>query len=385
MVATIRDIDVKEKRVLIRVDYNVPMAEDGSIADDTRIEASIPTLKALFQQGAKQLILMTHIGRPDGKVVEELRTIKVAARLAELMEKPVQQVKECINITLPTAEEAPLVMLENLRFHNEEEANDAIFSEKLAKNGDIYVNDAFGTAHRAHASTAGVASYLEGAIGLLIEKELHYLNVENMQAPIIAILGGAKLETKLPLIQKILPRVDKILLGGAMIFTFYKAKGLQIGTSLCDEESLTMAKMLLENKKIILPTDVVIANNPDDGSNAKVVPVEGIPATSMGLDIGPDSIKAFKNELVNAKTIVWNGPLGFVEKKPFEKATIEIAEYLTTLTPRGINTIVGGGDSINIVDKLSITEDFTHVSTGGGASMKLLEGKTLPAIAALEK
>ncbi len=382
MVPTLENLDFNGKRVLVRVDYNVPLNDDGSIVDDTRISASLPTLKALFEKGAKQLVLMTHIGRPDGKVVRTLKTDQVALRLMKLLGKTVQKVDDCIDIALP---DTPVVMLENLRFHNEEEANDETFAKKLAEYGDVFVNDAFGTAHRAHASTAGVAKHLEGCIGLLIEKEFKYLDVEHFEAPTIAILGGAKLETKLPIIQRILPKVEKVLLGGAMIFTFYKAQGLEIGNSLLDENNLTMAQMMGNNDQLFLPSDIVIAKDGDDGENAKVVPKEGIPASMMGLDIGPASIEAFKGILSKAKTIIWNGPLGLVEKKPFDKATREIAEYIATLTDEGVNTIVGGGDSIKIVDKLGLAKQFTHVSTGGGASMKLLEGKKLPAIEALER
>lgn len=383
MVATIKDLDFSGKRVLVRVDYNVPINDDGSIGDDTRIKASLPTIEKLFEKGAKQLVLMTHIGRPEGQVVEKLKTDEVAKRLGELTDKEVIKVDDCIDIKLP--ENAPLIMLENLRFHNEEEANDETFAEKLSKNGEVYVNDAFGTAHRAHASTAGVAAHLKGCIGLLIEKEFKYLDVEHFQHPTVAILGGAKLHTKLPIIQRILPKVDKILLGGAMIFTFYKAQGKQVGKSLIDEEDLTMAQMLADNEKILLPTDIIVAPNPEEGNLAKTVPVDGIPADQMGLDIGPESIEAFKRALTGAKTVIWNGPLGYFEKEPFNKATQDIAEHLATLHENGTNTIVGGGDSIKAVMNMGLVNAFTHVSTGGGASMKLMEGKKLPAIEALEK
>lgn len=382
MVYRISDMDFSGKRVLIRVDYNVPLDDNGDIVDDTRIKASLPTLHALFQQEARQLVLMTHIGRPDGKRDAKLTTDKVALRLMKLLGKTVQKVDECIEVELPST---PVVMLENLRFHAEEEANDEEFSRKLAQNGEIYVNDAFGTAHRAHASTVGVTKYLKGCIGKLIEKELQYLNIEKLESPIITILGGAKLETKLPLIQRILPRVDKILLGGAMIFTFYKAKGWQIGESLVDEKNTMMAQMLGNNDKIFLPTDVVIAENEYDGKNARTVPAQGIPAGMKGLDIGDESVEKFIQILSGAKTIIWNGPLGFVEKPPFDKATNGVMLYLSGLKEQGVTTIVGGGDSIKMVDKLGIADKFTHVSTGGGASMKLLEGKKLVALEALEK
>ena len=381
MVKTLNDMDFSGKRVLIRVDYNVPLDNEGNIVDDTRIKASLPTLKDLFTKGARQLVLMTHIGRPDGKVVAALKTDKVALRLMQLLGKTVQKVDDCIDIALP---DTPVVMLENLRFHNEEEANDPEFSKKLAQNGDVFVNDAFGTAHRAHASTVGVTKYLQGCIGKLIEKELHYLDVHKLEKPLVVILGGAKLETKLPLIQKILPTVDKLLIGGAMIFTFYKAQGLQVGTSLVDEKNMMMAQMLANNEKIVLPSDVVVAKSPEDYEHAKTVHVNGIPGDQMGLDIGPESVEAFKQAIAGAKSIVWNGPLGYIEQAPFDAATKAIMDELAGLKDEGIVTIVGGGDSIKYVDKLVLASTFTHVSTGGGASMQLMEGKSLPALEALD-
>ena len=382
MIPTLDDMDFSGKRVLVRVDYNVPLDEDGEILDDARIKASLPTLQALLAAGARQLVLMTHIGRPDGKRVAKLTTDKVALRLMKLLGKTVQKVDDCIEVELPAT---PVVMLENLRFHDEEELNDEDFARKLSQNGEVYVNDAFGTAHRAHASTVGVTRHLKGCIGRLIEKELRYLDVERMEEPIIAILGGAKLETKLPLIQRILPKVERVLLGGAMIFTFYQAKGWQIGTSLVDAKNAMMAQMLENNEKVVLPVDVVVAEDENDGEHARTVPASGMPAGLKGLDIGEESVERFKRLIDGAKTVVWNGPLGFVEKEPFEKATKEVMDYLSGLKEHGITTIVGGGDSIAMVDKLGLAEKFTHVSTGGGASMKLLEGKKLVALEALEE
>lgn len=382
MIPTLNDIDCKGKRVLIRVDYNVPLDDNGDIVDDTRIKESLPTLQSLLAKGARQLVLMTHVGRPDGKKDPKLTTDKVALRLMKLMGRTVAKVDECINVALP---DTPIVMLENLRFHDEEEKNDAEFSRKLAQNGDLYVNDAFGTAHRAHASTEGVTKFLPGCIGKLIEKELYYLDVEKFQSPTVVILGGAKLETKLPLIQRMLPKVDKVLVGGAMIFTFYKAKGWQVGNSLVDEKNVMMAHMLENNDKVVLPTDIIVAKNPDDGEYAKTVPAEGLYAGVMGLDIGPESVMKFKKEMANAKTVVWNGPLGFVEKKPFDRATVQILQYMATLKDSGVTTIIGGGDSIKMVEDLKLANYFTHVSTGGGASMTILEGKELPTLAALKR
>jgi 3-phosphoglycerate kinase len=383
MIPTINDLDFTGKRVLIRVDYNVPLAKTtGDITDDTRIRASIPTLRALFEKGAKQLILVTHIGRPEGKDAK-LTTDKVALRLMQLIGRTVKKVDECIDIELP--EDTSIVMLENVRFHPEEEANDLDFAQKLAQHADVYVNDAFGTAHRAHASTEAVARFLPGCIGLLFEKELANLDIERFKAPTVAILGGAKLDTKLPVIRRILPKVDKILLGGAMIFTFYKAKGYQVGDSLVDEKNLTMAQMLLNNDKIVLPVDVVVAKSPEDGATSRVVPAEGIPAGMKGLDIGPESVELFKREMDGAKTIIWNGPLGYVEKTPFDKATKEMLLHLSTLTEKGVTTIVGGGDSIAVVEQMKLESKLSHVSTGGGASMEMLEGKEFPILKALDK
>ncbi|MBD3209605.1 phosphoglycerate kinase [Candidatus Woesearchaeota archaeon] len=382
MIPTIQDLDFRDKRVIVRVDYNVPLTEAGDIVDDTRIKASLPTLEALFERGARQLVLLTHIGRPDGKRVPHLSTDKVALRLMQHLGKTVQKVDDCVDVELP---ETPVVMLENVRFHEEEEANDAEFARKLAQNGELFVNDAFGTAHREHASTVGVTKHVKGCVGLLIQKELHYLDIHRIEKPVVTILGGAKLETKLPLLQRMLPNVDKLLVGGAMIFTFYKARGWEVGKSLLDEKNMTMAQMLTNNDKVVLPTDVVVAPSPKDGDRAKVVPAQGIPADMIGLDIGPESVEHFKHVLSGAKTVVWNGPLGFVEEKPFGEATIAIMEHLAELTKGGVITIVGGGDSIAMVERHDLDEKFTHVSTGGGASMKLMEGKKLPALQALER
>ncbi len=381
MIPTINDKDFKGKRVLVRVDYNVPMS-NGEIVDDTRIRMSIPTIKKLFEKGAKQLVLMTHIGRPEGKKVPELRTDKVALRLMKIIGKTVTKVDDCIDIELP---DSPIVMLENLRFHKEEEENDPEFAKKLAQNGEIYVNDAFATAHRAHASTTGVTKHLEGCVGLLMEKELKYLRLEEAEKPIIGILGGAKLGTKLPLIKSLLNKVDYLLLGGAMIFTFYKAKGLETGKSLVDEEQILMAQMLANNEKLILPKDVVVAPSENEPEKATNKEINQISKEDKGLDIGEKSINEFKEIIKEAKTIIWNGPLGYVEQEPFDKATKELLYAIVQRTKEGATSIVGGGDSIAYVNKLGLANKLTHVSTGGGASMKLMAGEELPALKALEE
>jgi phosphoglycerate kinase len=377
---TIQDLDPQGKRIFVRIDADVPL-KNGEIVDDTRLRRVIPTLKTLLQQGAKQLILAGHIGRPQGKD-PSLSTKAIAIRLNTLLGKTVQHINDCIDVELPNT---PVVMIENLRYYKEEEANDPEFARKLASHADYYVNDAFATSHRAHASMVGVPQHIPGCVGLVVEQELTQLDFSQPEHPFIAIVAGAKLETKLPIIQHILPNVDNVLVGGAMMFTFYQAQGWETGTSLVDKNYVLNAQMLLNNKKLILPTDVVIAPSPEEGNQSRVVIDKGMPATHMGLDIGPASVEHFRAILSQAKTIVWNGPLGMVEKEPFNKATEEIAQHIATLTEQGVRTVVGGGDSIKIIEALGLADKYSHVSTGGGASMKLLEGKQLVAIEALTK
>lgn len=374
---TIKDFNFDNKRVLIRVDYNVPIDDNGEIVSDTRIKESIPTIKYILEHNAKQILLMSHLGKPDGKIVEKLKMDKIAERVETLLEMPVLKVDDCIDIKIP---DAKIIMLENLRFHTEEEKNDVNFSERLSKLADVYVNDAFGTMHRAHASTVGITKFLPGCIGFLVEKELKYLTIKNPERPFVAILGGAKISTKIPVIKELIKKVDYLLLGGAMIFTLYKAKGLEIGKSMYEEEYITEAKMLLNNEKIILPDDIVCAASKSADAEVTIVPEDIIPKDFIGLDIGPDSINLFKIYLDKAKTIFWNGPLGYFEIEKFGESTRTIAEYLAESNK---TVIIGGGDTENAI--LPYKSKYTHVSTGGGASLEYISGKELPAIKALKE
>ncbi|MEM4637578.1 MAG: phosphoglycerate kinase [Candidatus Woesearchaeota archaeon] len=374
---TIKDVDFDNKRVIVRVDYNVPLDKEGNILSDTRIKESLPTIKYILEHNAKQILLMSHLGKPDGKIVEKLKMDKIAERTEKLLDMPVLKVDDCIDIKVP---DAKIIMLENLRFHEEEENNDSDFAKKLSKLADIYVNDAFGTMHRAHASTVGITKFLPGCIGFLVEKELKYLTLKDPERPFIAILGGAKISTKIPVIKELIKKVDYLLLGGAMIFTMYKAKGLEIGKSLYEEEYVTEAKLLLNNEKIILPDDIVCAYDKTEDSEIKIVHEDQIPEDMIGLDIGPDSIELFKLYIKKAKTIFWNGPLGYFEIEKFGESTRKIAEYLAESEK---TVIIGGGDTEDAIKPWK--EKYTHVSTGGGASLEYVSGKELPAIKALKE
>jgi len=374
---TIKDVNFDNKRVLIRVDFNIPIDDEGNITSDTRIRESIPTIKYVLEHNCKQVILMSHLGKPDGKVVDKLKMDKVNERLEKLLDMTVVKLDDCIDIKIP---DAKVILLENLRFHSEEEANDESFSKRLSKLGDIYVNDAFGTMHRAHASTVGITKFIPGCIGFLVEKELKYLTLKDPKRPFIAILGGSKMSTKIPIIKELLKKIDYLLLGGAMIFTLYKAKGYNIGKSLYEENFITEAKLLLNNEKIILPDDIVVARDKTADSESKVVLEHEIPDDWIGLDIGPESIQIFKDYLKRAKTIFWNGPLGYFEVEKYGESTRQIAEYLAGLD---ITVIIGGGDTEDAI--LPYKSKFTHVSTGGGASLEYISGKELPAIKALKE
>ncbi len=392
---TIRDISVSGKRVLVRVDFNVPIGKDKQVEDDTRIRESLPTIEYLLSQGAK-VILMSHLGRPKGKS-PEFSLAPVAKRLSELLQKPVHFASDCIGAEAESAVSAlqngEVLLLENVRFYKEEEANDSEFAKKLASLGDVYVNDAFGTAHRAHASTEGVTKFIQTAVaGFLIEKELQYLGkvTLNPQRPFVAILGGAKISGKIDVLEKLLEKVDTILIGGAMIFTFFKAQGLKVGKSLVEDDKLDIAKTILEkaqsrNVKFLLPVDVVIADKFEQTANTKTVTIDAIEDDWMGLDIGVETIKRYRHEILNAKTVVWNGPMGVFEIDQFATGTFEIAKALAEATQHGAITVVGGGDSASAIAKAGLEKAVTHVSTGGGASLEFLEGKTLPGIAALNE
>ena len=387
---TIKDIDLKGKRVLIRVDFNVPLDESLNITDDMRIRGAIPTIKYALDKGAK-VILMSHLGRPDGQVKEELRLAPVAKRLRELLNRPVTALKDCIGDDVQKAVAAmkpgDVILLENLRFHPEEEANDPKFAKELASLGDVFVNDAFGTAHRAHASTEGVTHYLPSVAGFLLEKEIEYLGntVDNPKRPFVAILGGAKVKDKIKVIDNLLNKVDALLIGGGMAYTFLKVQGLTIGSSKLDKDGLDTAKSALEKaakKKIpiLLPIDHVVADKFDANANTQVVG-DNIPDGWMGLDIGPKTIKLFEDKLKTAKTIVWNGPLGVFEMDKFAKGTEDVAKFIANL--KGVISIIGGGDTAAAMAKFKVDNRMTHISTGGGASLEYLEGRGLPGIDAL--
>ena len=396
-VANLTEADLAGKRVLVRVDFNVPMDKaTGKISDDTRIRAALPTIEDLIKKGAK-VILCSHMGRPDGQVKENLRLTPVAKRLSELLGQEVvmcpDSIGEGVTAAISQMSNGQVALLENLRFHGEEEANDPDFAKKLAANADLYVNDAFGTAHRAHASTEGVTHYLSPSVaGYLIEKELNYLQaaIETPQRPLAAIIGGSKVSSKIGVIETLLEKCDKLLIGGGMIFTFYKARGLSVGKSLVEEDKLELAKSLEAKAKekgveFLLPTDVVLADKFDKDAESQIVKVENIPDGWMGLDIGPESVKVFQEALSSCKSVLWNGPMGVFEFDKFAAGTDAIAHTLADLTATGTTTIIGGGDSVAAVEKVGVAEKMSHISTGGGASLELLEGKVLPGIAALDE
>jgi phosphoglycerate kinase len=394
-VANLTESDLAGKRVLVRVDFNVPM-EKGQITDDTRIKAALPTIQDLTKKGAK-VILCSHMGRPQGEVKDSLRLTPVAKRLSELLGQEIIKCDDCVGAEVTSAinsmTNGQVALLENLRFHAEEEKNDPEFAKQLASNADVYVNDAFGTAHRAHASTEGVTHYLSPCVaGFLIEKELAFLQnaIETPQRPLVAIIGGSKVSSKIGVIETLLEKCDKLIIGGGMIFTFFKARGLSVGKSLVEEDKLDLAKSLEAKAKekgveFLLPTDVIIADNFAPDANAKTVSINDIPDGWMGLDIGPDSVKTFQEALADCKTVVWNGPMGVFEFEKFAKGTEAIAHTLAELTGKGATTIIGGGDSVAAVEKVGVAEKMSHISTGGGASLELLEGKVLPGIAALDE
>ena len=394
-VASLSAADLSGKRVLVRADFNVPLDDQGNITDDTRIRAALPTIQDLTGKGAK-VILTSHFGRPKAQVVESMRLTPVAVRLGELLGQEVIKCDDCIGDAVAAAIGAmangQVALLENVRFYAGEEANDPEFAKALAANADLYVNDAFGTAHRAHASTEGVTKYLSPSVaGYLIEKELQYLQaaIENPQRPLAAIIGGSKVSSKIGVIETLLDKVDKLLIGGGMIFTFYKARGLSVGKSLVEEDKLELAKALEIKAKekgvdLLLPTDVVLADNFAPDANAQTVGIDAIPDGWMGLDIGPDSVKVFQEALKQCKSVIWNGPMGVFEFDKFAAGTDAIAHTLAELTAQGVTTIIGGGDSVAAVEKVGVAEKMSHISTGGGASLELLEGKELPGIAALD-
>ena len=390
---TIDDIPVKSRRVLVRVDFNVPM-ENGKITDDTRIVESLPTIKKILESGGR-VILMSHLGRPKGKPIPEFSLKPVALRLSQLLGRPVPFAPDCVGEQVKKMvrelHDGGCLLLENLRFHTGEEENDEQFARELASLGDVYVNDAFGSAHRAHASTEGVTRFLRPAVaGYLMKKEIDYLSraVGNPERPYVAILGGAKISGKIDVILNLMNKVDSLIVGGGMAFTFFKAKGLEVGSSLLETDKLDVAKEILEEAskrgvRFLLPVDCVVADKFENDANRKTVLVTAIQPGWSGLDIGPESVKLFKDTIKNARTIVWNGPMGVFEMDNFARGTLEIARALADVTKNGATTIVGGGDSAAALAKAGLEKAVSHVSTGGGASLEFLEGKVLPGIAAL--
>ncbi len=388
---TIENIEIGDRRVLMRVDFNVPLDDNGKITDDTRIRASLESIRYIIEQGGK-LVLMSHLGRPKGKVDPKSSLRPAAERLSKLLRNPVTFAPDCIGADVEkivaSMKAGDVVLLENLRFYKEEEANDPEFAEKLASLGDVYINDAFGTAHRAHASTEGVTKYFKQcAAGFLMEKEIEYLGnaVANPKRPFLAILGGAKISGKIDVIENLLGKVDALMIGGGMAYTFFKSMGLEIGKSLLEEDKVELAGEIMKKAggRLFLPVDCVIADDFSEDANTRVVPKEGIPSDWQSLDIGPGTIDIFRKEIAGARTIVWNGPMGVFEMDKFSEGTNAVAKALADATDGGAVTVVGGGDTAAAVAKAGLEDKMTHISTGGGASLEYLEGKTLPGIAAL--
>ena len=394
MKKTIRDIELKGKRVLIRCDFNVPLDSNQNITDDTRIRAALPTLEYLVTQGAK-VVVMSHLGRPKGKAAAEFSLAPVAVRLAELLGKQVEfadsdvVVDDSVKEKVAALKDGDVLLLQNVRFRKEETDNEPGFAKELASLGDVFVQEAFGTAHRAHASTAGVADYLPCVSGFLIEKEVKFLGsaLQNPQRPFVAIMGGAKVGDKIKVIENLLTKVDTLIIGGGMSYTFYKAMGLEIGTSILDADNIDLAKMLLEkatslNVKLLLPVDIVCADEFSNDAKYQTYSRDQIPSDMMGLDIGEETVKLYSEEIAKAKTVVWNGPMGVFEMENFAKGTKAIAEALAI---SDATTIIGGGDSAAAVEQFGLADKMSHISTGGGASLEFLEGKILPGISIIEE
>ena len=393
MKKTVRDVDWAGKRALVRCDFNVPLDDNLAITDDTRIKAALPTIEYLVDNGAK-VILMSHLGRPKGEAKAEFSLAPVCKRLSELLGKEVvfspsdMVVDDKVRSDVAALSEGDVLLLENVRFRKEEEKNDPGFSKDLAELGDIFVQEAFGTAHRAHSSTAGIADYLPCVSGFLIEKEVEFLDsaVNNPERPFVAIMGGAKVSDKILVIENLLNKVDSLIIGGGMMFTFLKAKGLEIGKSILDEEHVDVAKALMDKAaekgvNLLLPIDTVCADEFKNDANMQTVSVESIPQDMMGMDIGPESISLFSDAIKNAKTVVWNGPMGVFEMSNFAAGTKAVAEALAN---SDCISVIGGGDSAAAVEQFGYADGVTHISTGGGASLEYLEGKVLPGIAVIE-
>src|SRR5919205_1651045 len=392
---SIKDLDLKDRRVFVRVDFNVP-GKEGKVGDDTRIRAAVPTVEYATRQGAR-VVLASHLGRPKGERVEKYSLRPVAEHLSEVLGRPVAFAEDCVGEAAESAaaqlKDGEVLLLENLRFHKEEEKNDDGFAAQLAKLSDgLYVNDAFGTAHRAHASTAGITKYVDkAAAGLLMEKELEYLGraLNNPERPFVSILGGAKVSDKIPVINSLISRrVDKILIGGAMAYTFFKAEGFTVGKSLVEDDMLDTARQIkqraeAEGVKLVLPTDHQVVDSFDPLNSRKTIPVEFTNIGHVGLDIGKETVALFAAEIKDAKTIIWNGPMGVFEEKGFEEGTVGVARAVAEAAERGATVIVGGGDSVAAVHQAGVADQITHISTGGGATLEFLAGDELPGVAAL--
>ncbi|RJP62505.1 MAG: phosphoglycerate kinase [Ignavibacteriales bacterium] len=391
---SIENVDLKGKRVLVRVDFNVPLDENQSITDDRRITAALPTINKIIKDGGKA-ILMSHLGRPKGQPKSEFSLKPVAVRLGELVDTKVKFAPDCVGeqvkSIVDTMEDGEVLLLENLRFHAEEEKNNSKFAEQLAKLGDVYINDAFGSAHRAHASTEGITKYIKTcASGYLMQKELDYLGkaLAEPKRPFTAILGGAKISGKIDVIENLLPKVDNLIIGGGMAYTFFKAQGLEIGTSLLEEDKIELAAEIMKKAesakaKLLLPVDVVVTEEFKEDSPGMTVDYDKMPSDKMGLDIGEKTIELFSNIIKESMTVVWNGPMGVFEFPNFAKGTNAVAKALADVTSKGAVTVIGGGDSASAIKKAGLKDKVSHVSTGGGASLEFLEGKILPGVAAL--
>ncbi|TKI58668.1 phosphoglycerate kinase [Brevibacillus antibioticus] len=386
---SIRDVELAGKRVFCRVDFNVPM-QDGVITDDTRIRAAVPTIRFMVEAGAK-VILASHFGRPKGQVVEEMRLTPVAAHLSSLLGKNVRKLEDChgadVEAAVERMESGDVILLENVRFHAGEEKNDPELAKSFAALADLFVNDAFGTAHRAHASTAGIAEYIPAVAGLLMEKEIRFMGgaLSNPQRPFTAIVGGAKVKDKIAVIENLLTKVDHLIIGGGMANTFLKAQGYGIGASLCEDDKLDLARTLMDQAKergvqLLMPVDVVVADRFAADAEKQVVAIDAIPEGWMALDIGPKTVEQYHSVIVDSKTVVWNGPMGVFEMDAFAGGTIGVAKAMAACSG---TTIIGGGDSVAAVEKAGVAEQMTHISTGGGASLEFMEGKELPGVAVL--
>ncbi|WP_409175955.1 phosphoglycerate kinase [Brevibacillus fortis] len=386
---SIRDVELAGKRVFCRVDFNVPM-QDGVITDDTRIRAAVPTIRFMMEAGAK-VILASHFGRPKGQVVEEMRLTPVAAHLSSLLGKEVRKLEDChgadVEAAVERMESGDVILLENVRFHAGEEKNDPELAKSFAALADLFVNDAFGTAHRAHASTAGIAEYIPAVAGLLMEKEIRFMGgaLSNPERPFTAIVGGAKVKDKIAVIENLLTKVDHLIIGGGMANTFLKAQGYGIGASLCEDDKLDLARTLMDQAKergvqLLMPVDVVVADRFAADAEKQVVAIDAIREGWMALDIGPKTVEQYHSVIVDSKTVVWNGPMGVFEMDAFAGGTIGVAKAMAACSG---TTIIGGGDSVAAVEKAGVAEQMTHISTGGGASLEFMEGKELPGVAVL--